>query len=92
MDSLPIELIQYIFNYLNFDDQIKFKSLSNDYHKGLRIYDLYNIDIKYKQKLDDNILKQYVYLKYLDAKNNEKITNLNHMINLQKLNTSYNVD
>lgn len=55
MDSLPIELIQYIFNYLNFDDQIKFKSLSNDYHKGLRIYDLYNISYKYIEKLNDEI-------------------------------------
>ena len=89
MDTLPFELIQFIFDYLNFKDQINFKSLSKDYFNKLRIYDLYDIPKKYKDKLNDEILKKFPYIKYLDAKSNQNIKNINNLTYLQKLNASY---
>lgn len=85
MDVLPLELIQYMFDYLIFKDQINLKSLSKNYYHSLRIYDLYNIPEKYKDKLSDEILKNYSYIKYLDVSNNSNIKNINNLFNLQKL-------
>ena len=84
---IPIELIQYIFDFLEFKNQISFKLTCKDYNQ-FKIYDLYNISLKYRIKLDDDILKNYPFLKYLDASNNKKITNVSHMTNLQILNAS----
>ena len=59
MNALSIELIQLIFDFLNFHDQINFKSLNRHYHYKLKEYDLYNIPRRFKDKLNDQILKNY---------------------------------
>jgi hypothetical protein len=55
----------------------------------LKIYDLYNIERKYLVLLNDKILLNYPFVKYLNVSHNPKITNVNHMHNLIKLNASY---
>ena len=88
MDNLPLEIIQYIFDYLNFYNKIRFKQVNKLFYFGLKIYDFYNIPYYYKIKLSNEILINYPEIKYLDASWNAKITDVNHMTNLQKLNAS----
>jgi hypothetical protein len=56
----------------------------------LEIHDFYNIDKKYLRLLNDKILLNYPFIKYLNASANKEITNLNHIYNsLIKSNASY---
>ena len=89
MNYLSLEIVQLIYNFLNFEDQIKFRLLKKNYYEGLRIYNFYHIPEKYKKKLNDNILKNFIHVKYLDASYNSKITDINYMTNLQILNAEY---
>ena len=57
--NFPLELLQFIFNKLDFKSQIIFQTLCKYFHEGLRIYDLYYIDNEYLNKLNDNILKKF---------------------------------
>jgi hypothetical protein len=54
----------------------------------LQIYDLYNIERKYLDLLNDKILLNYPFVKYLNASYNPTITNVNHMQNLSELDAS----
>ena len=52
--------------------------------------DMYSIKKKYLTRLNDKILSNYKYVQKLNACNNPKITNVNHMTNLKVLNASVN--
>ena len=54
----------------------------------IKITNLYDIDQHLLNKLDDDILRNYNDVIKLDANSNWKITNINHMKNLQVLNAS----
>jgi hypothetical protein len=54
----------------------------------LEIYDFYNIPSKYLRLLNDKILFNYPFIKYLDASYNLKITNVNYMHKLIELDAS----
>ena len=54
---VPLEILQCIFDKLDFKSQIIFKQLCKDFYYNLRIYDFYNIDPKYKSKLKLNTAK-----------------------------------
>ena len=86
MQHLPLELIDYIFTYSKFISQIRLVQSSNI---PLNIIDFYSIDDKYKKNLTDNILSNYKCIKYLYVCRNSKITTVNHCLQLQKLNASY---
>ena len=77
-----------IFNKLDFLSKIKFRQI-NSYSMNLNIYDFKNINKKYLQKLNDDVLINYSFIKYLNARNNKKITNINHMSNLKILDASH---
>jgi hypothetical protein len=85
MNDLPLELIQYIFDFLDFESQMKFRVVCKGCYIGLRIYDFYNIPEKYKTRLNNIILKNFPYLKYLDVFYNKSIIDINHLVNLQIL-------
>ena len=89
---LPLELIQNIFEKLNFKNKMIFRLCCIDFYEKLKIYDLLNINQKYKNKLNDNILFNLKYVKYLGASHNKKITNngIKHM-NLHTLYASGNM-
>ena len=79
------DLHQLICDCLDFIDVLHHKIISKRF-KSIKIKDLYNIDLKYLRNLNDHILKQYIDVTELNASNNSKITTLNHMTKLRKLN------
>jgi hypothetical protein len=76
-----------IFGSLDFLSKIRFRCISK-YMNSLEIYDFKNIDKKYLLLLTDKILFNYHFVKYLNANNNKKITNVNHMEKLIELDAS----
>jgi len=90
MEFLPLEILQMIFEYLDFKNKIILKLVCNYFYRGLVIYDLYNIDNIYLARLTDEIIKSYPYLKYLDASYNSKITGITVPSTLIKLNITNN--
>jgi hypothetical protein len=116
INKLDINVIYIIFEFLDFSSKIQFRCTSKYMHfsflqKRTEIHDFYNIDKKYLKLLDDKILLNYPFIKYLDANghysritdkgiknlnnvtklnayNNTKITNINHMNKLIELNAS----
>jgi len=70
---LTYDCWHYIFELLNGDivSQLKIKSLCKEL-SILPITDLFNIDEKYKQKLNNDILSQFKFVRYLNAYNNKK--------------------
>src|SRR5258705_4826752 len=86
---LPFEVWQHIFEFLDLPDQLKLKQLSTQFNH-LRIH---YIPSKYQRKLTNRILrrrKNFKYLRELNACNNSKITDVNHMTNLEFLDASCN--
>lgn len=51
----------------------------------MKVKDFCDIESKYVNKLDDNILKNYKYIAKLNASYNVKIKNINHLTNLRIL-------
>jgi hypothetical protein len=80
MDKLDTNLIYLIFNYLDFLSKIKFRCISKYVHHFIVIDDFKNIPEKYLNLLDDEILINYPFIKYLNACDNKKITNVNHSL------------
>src|SRR5688572_19414817 len=79
------DLHYLICDYLDFIDILRLKIVCKRF-KSIKIRDLYHIEWKYRQILNDQILKQYTDVTKLSAYINPKITTLNHMTKLKKLN------
>jgi hypothetical protein len=84
MVALCFDINNLIFKFLNFECKHRFK-ITNKQSTKLKITDLFNIDIKYLNKLDDKILKNYLDVDKLYASNNSKITKINKMKKIQIL-------
>ena len=71
----PIAIWNEVFEFLDQDilSQLRLKSVNKNTNR-LRIINFCTIGNKYLNKLNDKILKQYDYIKYLNAWNNSKIT------------------
>ena len=82
---LPIEVWNIIFDKSGFIEQIRVRQVHKDLLK-LQIVNLHTIDGKYLYLLTDNILLNYPHIKFLNAHDNKKITSVNHMSKLIKLN------
>jgi hypothetical protein len=87
MDKLHFDILYLIFGFLDFPLKIIFRCISKYTHL-LEIHDFYDIEDKYLRLLNDKILLNYPFIKYLNASNNINITNVNHMNKLIKLNAS----
>jgi hypothetical protein len=87
MNKLDLSVIYLIFDNLDFLSKIKFRNISQYMHL-LQIHDFYNIEYKYLELLNDEILCNYPFIKYLNARQNHKITSVNYMYNLIALNAS----
>ena len=93
MEHLPIELLEYCFNFFKFVDKVHFIQTCCYYNTYLLITDFYNLPIKYRKRLNDDILANKFYIKKLDIKNNKNVKKINHLINLQVLDCeSNNID
>ena len=91
LTDFPLEILQIIFDKLDFRNQIIFRQQCKYFYEGLRIWDLMNIDIIFLVELDDDILKKFKHIKYLDICLNNNVTNegIKHL-NLLKLNVCEN--
>jgi flagellin-specific chaperone FliS len=78
MNKLNLDVIYLIFEFLDFLSKITFRGTTKYMYK-LEIHDFYNIEKKYLKLLNDEILLNYPYIKYLNASGNRNITNVNHM-------------
>jgi hypothetical protein len=87
MNKLYSDILYIIFNNLDFLSKIRLRCVSKNLHK-LEIHDFFNIPFQYINLLNDEILFNYNFIKYLDASYNSKITNISHMKNLIKLDAS----
>ena len=87
----PLEIWKFeIFPKLDILSQLRLRATCKHFYTNLDITDLFNIDDKYKQKLNDEILLKYPKLKKLNARNNSKITKISHLKNLKILSASCN--
>ena len=89
----PIAIWNEVFEFLDQDilSQLRLKSVNKNTNR-LRIINFCTIGNKYLNKLNDKILKQYDYIKYLNISCNKKITNegIKYMTQLHSLNASRN--
>ena len=88
MDKLPIEIWQQLLDIVDLLSQIRLTQVNSYLHNNLKITDFYNIGL-YHFKLRDDILKNYKYIKKLEA--NDKISDegIGHL-DLYLLDTNYN--
>lgn len=88
MNNFSIDVLQHcIINKLDFRSMIRFRQVCKWFHR-LEIHDFYHIDKKYLMRLSDEILKNYPFIELLNAYNNDKILDVNHLTRLIKLNAS----
>lgn len=85
MDQIPLELIQEIFFDLDSLSQIRFRCSNKLFYEKLHIHDFDDIPYKYQDKLSDEILSLYPFIRKLKV-HSSAINNLNSMTNLQILN------
>ena len=89
---IPFDIWFNIFSLLDGDvvAQLKIKLICKELNR-LQITDLYNIKPYIQETLNDNILKNFKFVKMLDASRNQKITDngIQHM-HLHTLHASYN--
>src|SRR5438445_7153922 len=88
--EMIIELYQEILDRTDFLCQIRLSQLNRYLYDNLKICDFHNIDSKYLKILSDNILKNYKYVKKLNAYYTHNITDkgISHM-NLHTLDASF---
>src|SRR5436309_652283 len=89
-DYIYLDNWNIIFDYCDFLSKIRLRQVCKFLYNNLQIIDFYHIDDKYLDKLTDDILKNYNHIKYLNAYNNSKISDVNWMINLKELNARDN--
>src|SRR5258708_7843128 len=79
-------LYNLIYSYLNFIEKLNFRIICKKFNKYV-ITDMYNIDEKYRDKLNEDILKQcaYAYITKLDLATCY-VPNLNFLSSLKELN------
>ena len=89
----PFDIWNEIFEYLDQDilSQLRLRSVNKNTNE-LKIVNFFIIDQKYLNKLNNKILKQYDYIKYLNVWNNPNITDegIKHMTQLHSLDASWN--
>src|ERR1700733_3439505 len=90
VDYIPFDIWRSIFEFCDFEDQIKLRQVNKKFHENLHMTDFYNINKKYLKRLTDAILKNHKHIKYLDVHKNPKVTTVNDMLNLKKLNAGGN--
>jgi F-box domain len=83
--KFPLDIWYLILGKLDFLSQIRLRQVCKYLYHHLEIHDFYYIPVKFKNRLSDEILKNYCFVRSLDAYYNPKITNISYMTNLKKL-------
>jgi hypothetical protein len=90
LQDVSMDILQNcILPKLDFLSQIRLRQVSCKFYR-LEIHDFFNIPIEYLNLLNNEILKNYLFVRYLNANCNPKITNVNHLKKLQKLDAGSN--
>lgn len=85
MDTIiPLRIWQVILEYTDFPTQIRLRQVNKRFYR-LSIIDFHNISYYHMDKLTDSIISQHLNIRYLCAYYNPKITNVNHLKHLIKL-------
>jgi F-box domain len=87
--KFPLDIWYLILGRLDFLSQIRLRQVCKYFYHYLEVYDFYHIPDKLKNRLSDEILKNYCFIRSLDTSDNPKITKINHMTNLKKLDASW---
>ena len=91
--SFDIKNIVCLYFY-DLKDTINLYNLNKDHQDNIMITNLYDIETKYKNKLNQKIIKQhkYKYIKKLYIYNRGKIKNVSHLKKtLEELYCNYNI-
>ena len=84
--NIPLEIWKFeIFPKLDILSQLRLRATCKYFYTNLDITDLYNINYKYKERLNDEILLQYPKLEKLDTWDNPKIKNIYYLKNLKNI-------
>ena len=75
-------------------DTINLYNLNKDHQDNIIITNLFDIELKYKNKLNQQIIEQnkYKHVKKVYAYNNKNIKNVNHMKNTLKILDCFSYD
>ena len=76
-------LYYIIFNYFDFKDKHTFKRIDKKTN-SIKITNLYDIDQKYCQNINQENLKNYPYVKKLKLDGNVRVRSLNHLTYLEE--------
>ena len=71
--NIPLDIFKEIFLFCDFLSKIRFRQISKFLYNNLHVIDFYNIEIKYLNKLTEDILKNHKFIKYLNTNNNPNI-------------------
>ena len=89
-EYICLDIWQIIFEHCDFLSKVRLTQICKLFHDNLQIIDFWYIEDKFKNKLTDDILKNYKYIIKLDTQNNIKINDVSWMSYLQELDSSYN--
>ena len=82
--DLPIEIWQQCLSHSEFLIQIRLRCVCKLFHEKLEVYKFSD------SKLTDDILRNYSFIRELNAYNNPRITTVNHMSRLEILYAGWN--
>ena len=86
--NIPTEIWQLILSHSKFLIQIRLRCVNKLFHERLEVHNFTNQ--KYTKLLTDNILRNYPFIKELNADSNPRITTVNHMSRLEILHAEWN--
>lgn len=87
IESLPRVLLQYITNFLEYRDQIKFINLSKKIKSRVNLTDL-NVSQKFSDKIPHEYVHKHMFLIKLSLYDNRYVSDLNDHYFIQYLNIS----
>ena len=85
MGDLPYDLLQMIFNGLDFISQLRYHQMISFVYVNIHMTNFGDIEDTIITKLSDEILVKYPHISKLNASSNRQITNVNHLRELQEL-------
>lgn len=82
---IPLEIWKIIFDFSDFQTQIRMTLVCKRFHKNFQVIDFLNIPKQLIKKLNDDILKNYKHIQFLNASDNPNVKNVNWITNLKIL-------
>lgn len=87
LDILPIQILQYITNFLDFHSQLNVISTCKLYKSKIKITNLY-LTTYHSKLITEKILMRYPYIEKLNLCENKNVNNIDYLQNITHLNIS----